>query len=191
MIIISGVFLILVLWTVPGTSLVCYTCNCALTDTAACNCSNVTDAAAGDHCIVTKNFDPSNSYAALSTSSYSLDPSDNRIIDAFYIFTDESIYYNETSEQWETKINQVDYGCDWDNCNTFDFIAALPNSFGVNINSTWLNQNIYSNGSVVTSCNNCSNGICGNETNPIDYNLCPSTSCDNSTTVSLQKGNTS
>ena len=184
MIIISGLFLILVLWTVPSTSLVCYTCNCPPTDTTACNCSNVTDAAAGAHCVITKDFDPADSDVVLSTSS-SLTSSYSRIKDTYYIIVDESLFYNETTGQWETKANQVVYGCDWDNCNSFDLIAGLPNSFSINIDPIWLNQNIYSNGSVATSCNNCSSGICGNQTDPIDYNLCQLALCDNSTSVSI------
>lgn len=181
--IVSGIFLILVLWTVPSTGLFCYTCNCPLFDTTACNCSNVTNVVTVAHCIITKDFDASNSNVELSSSSIS--SSYSRIKDPYYIIVDESIFYNETTAQWETKTNQVVYGCDWDNCNSFDFITALPTSFNITIDPIWLNENIYSNQSV-NGCYNCSNEICGNQTNPIDYNLCQFTSCNNSTTVSIQ-----
>ena len=186
MIIISGLFLILVLWTVPSTSLVCYTCECPSTDIAACNCSSETNAAVGAHCVITKGFDPADNNVTLSTSS-SLSSSYSRIKDTYYIIVDETVFYNETVAQWETKTNQVVYGCDWDNCNSFDLIADLPNSFNITINQPWLDQNIYGNGSITTGCNNCSSGICGNQTDPIDYDLCSLSPCDNSTTVSMQR----
>jgi hypothetical protein len=180
--IISGIFLILVLWTVPSTSLVCYTCNCPSSNTIACNCSSVINAATGTHCTITKDFNASSSNVELSSSS--LNSSYSRINDPYYIIVDESIFYNETIGQWETKTNEVIYGCDWDNCNSFDFIAFLPNTFNITIDPSWLTQNIYSNESV-SGCYNCPAGTCGNQTN-----LCPFTSCDNSTTtVSIQRIN--
>jgi hypothetical protein len=97
---------------------------------------------------------------------------------------DESIFYNETSSTWETKTKRVVHGCDWDFCNKFLLIESLPDTFQLTINSSWLNDNIYGTGRV-SSCNNCSNQICGNQTNPINYDLCPFTQCANSTTVSI------
>jgi hypothetical protein len=181
--IIHFLFLVLVLWTVPSTSLVCYTCNCPSFNTSACDCAETIVVAEGAHCTIVEDFNPANRSLALSSAF--LNSSYIRIKDPYYIIIDELIFYNETTSVWETTIKRVIHGCDWDTCNKYALVSSLPNVFKLTIDSAWLDGNIYSNGSV-NGCHNCSDGICGNVAQPIDYNLCSFTSCDNSTTVSIE-----
>ena len=165
---------------VPSISLRCYQCNCPSFNTSACDCGLAVDADDSTHCTIVENFDPSNQSLELSFSS--LNSSYIRIKDPYYIIVDESIFYNETSGQWLTRTKRVIYGCDWDDCNKFSLYQPLTYSFNLTIDSTWLINNIYGNGSV-NGCNNCSNGICGNDTDSIDDSLCPFRSCDNNATT--------
>jgi hypothetical protein len=181
--IIHWIFLVLVLWTVPSTSLTCYKCECPSFNTSACDCSTWVNVEEGAHCTIIEDFNPLNQYLELSSAF--LNSSYIRIKDPYYIIVEESISYNETSVQWETKTKRVVYGCDWDYCNSFALISFLPDTFKLTISSTWLTENIYGNGSV-NSCHNCSDGICGNATHSINYDLCSYSPCDNSTTVSIE-----
>lgn len=181
--IIYWIFLVLMLWSVPGTSLICYDCACSSTDISACNCTDTVTAEDGAHCTIIENFDPSNSSVELSAAS--LNSSYVRIKDAYYIIVDDTIFYNETASDWKTKTNGVVYGCDWDYCNDDTLISSLPNTFNLNISPTWLNENIYGSGSV-NDCHNCSDEQCGNETYSVNDILCPFASCDNSTTVRIE-----
>ncbi|CAF4318721.1 unnamed protein product, partial [Adineta steineri] len=171
--------LILVLWAVPSTSLVCQECFCSLANISACDCSPTVTAPDGSHCLIIEDLDPENPYVQLTyaetNSSYV------RIKDTYYVIVDESIYYNETTTTWNTKTKRVVHGCDWDNCNQFSLYEALPDTFKLTINDAWLNENIYGDGSI-TECNTCSNQTCGIN---IDQNLCPITTCENSTRCSM------
>ncbi|CAF0732493.1 unnamed protein product [Adineta steineri] len=173
------IFLILVLWAVPSTSLVCQECFCSLANISACDCSPTVTAPDGSHCLVIEDLHPENPYVQLAyaetNSSYV------RIKDTYYIIVDESIYLNETTETWNIKTKRVVHGCDWDNCNQFSLYQALPDTFKLTINDAWLNENIYGNGSI-TECNTCSNQTCGID---IEHNLCPITTCENSTRCSM------
>ena len=179
--IIHWIFLVLILCTVPSTSLRCYKCWCPTANISACDCTDAADVEEGSHCTITQDLHSSNPYIELSSAF----PNQSyiRIKDPYYILVDESIYYNETTSGWLTKPKRVVYGCDWDNCNRFSLVSSLPDSFQLTIDSQWLTDNIYGTGTV-TSCHSCSEEVCGNETQSINYDLCPFTSCQNSTTVS-------
>jgi hypothetical protein len=178
--IICWIFLVLVLWTVPSTSLVCYSCWCPSNSIAACDCNMQINVDQDSHCTIVKDLyvtDPS-----IQLSSALLNSSYTRIKDPYYILVDETISYNETASDWITRPKRVAYGCDWDLCNQYSLISSLPDTFQLSIDKTWLTENIYGNGTV-TGCHTCSNAVCSNATTSIDYDLCPFLPCNNSTTV--------
>jgi hypothetical protein len=181
--IIHWIFLVLVLWSVPSTSLRCYKCWCPSLNISACDCANAADVEEGSHCTITQDLHSSNPYIELSSAF--LNSSYIRIKDPYYILVDESIYYNETTSLWETKPKRVVHGCDWDNCNRYSLISSLPDSFQLTIDSQWLSDNIYGTGSV-TACLTCPNEVCGNATQPVNSDLCPLTTCENATTVRIE-----
>jgi hypothetical protein len=173
--------LILVLLVVPSTGLICYNCFCPPSNVSACNCDGVVNAAEGSHCTIVEDLHPADPYIELGTAP--ADSSYLRIKDPYYILVDEVIYYNETSSDSATKTKRVVHGCDWDFCNKFELIAALPDSFQLNMETSWLQANIYGTGNT-SACHTCPGGLCGNATQSIDYGQCPFTQCENSTTVS-------
>lgn len=179
--IIRALVLILTLWAMPSASLTCYTCNCPSFNISACDCAATTTVPDGAHCTIIEDFNPNNPYLQLN---YTFPNSSLvRIQDTYYVMIDESIFYNETDPTWVQRVNRVVFGCDWDNCNRYALVSSLPDTFNLNIDPPWLNENIYGNESV-TACYNCSNELCTNATTPVNFELCPSDSCSNSTTVS-------
>lgn len=176
-----SILLLLLLSVSSSTGLDCFSCFCQPTNTTACDCTNVVTVQAGFHCTIVQDLHSSDPYIEMSSadanSSYA------QVKDAYYILVDEDIYRNDSTSTWQTKTKRVVYGCDWNLCNNFTLIASLPQSYKLTIDSAWLESNIYGSGSV-SSCNTCANEICGNKTNPIDYDQCPITTCVNTTTVS-------
>ncbi|CAF0973599.1 unnamed protein product [Rotaria sordida] len=180
-IVIPWIFLVLVIWAAPSTSLICYQCWCPSFNTAACNCSNTSDVE-GSHCIIVEEFHSSNPYIELSSTF--LDSSYIRLKDSYYIILDESIFYHEITKDLKMKTKRIVYGCDWNYCNEYSLISLLPDSFKLTMDKKWFEENIYGNGSV-NACHTCSKEICGNRIQPISYDQSTFTPCNNPTTCSL------
>jgi hypothetical protein len=179
--ILRSLILLLFMVIVPINSLTCYSCNCLKSNLAACYCDgNSTDSFGVDYCVIIEQRDVSDTFIELSRVPRNA--SWLHIEDPYYILAIESIRYNETTEDWYLVTNGLIYGCDWDYCNSPDLILGLPNSFALSIDETWLNDNIYGNGSV-DSCFTCEQSQCFNETNPFDPENCPLTNCTNITSV--------
>ena len=174
--------LILTLWTIPSASLSCYTCNCPSFNISACDCGRTSVVPEGAHCTIVEDFDAADPYLELTYTF--LNSSLLRIQDPYYIVADESVFYNELNSTWETRVNRVVLGCDWDGCNSYNWVAALPDTFNLTIDQNWLTENIYGTESNVT-CYNSSNELCANTSSPVNFEISPSDSCDNSSTVSI------
>ncbi|CAF1139207.1 unnamed protein product [Adineta ricciae] len=177
-----SILLLFLLSVSSSTGLDCFSCFCRPTNTTACDCTNVVPVQAGSHCTIVQDLHSSDPYIEMSAAD--MNSSYAQMKDAYYVLVDEDIYRNDSTNTWETKTKRVVYGCDWDLCNRFSLIASLPQSYKLTIDSAWLESNIYGSGTV-SNCNTCTNEICGNKTNPIDYDQCPSTTCTNATTCSL------
>jgi hypothetical protein len=180
MIVYSFVVLLLVS-IVPSNSLECYECGCDGDDLSACECGFVTTSTEIDYCIILEDrYTPDSTYFQLSriprnaTLLYIKDP--------YYVLTQESIRYNLTTSEWYVWVGAVIFGCDWDRCNSPSLIPSSPNSFNLTINTTWLDTNIYGNGSV-DGCYVCPTQVCGDTSNPGNFSECEITSCGNITTV--------
>ncbi|CAF0857249.1 unnamed protein product [Adineta steineri] len=182
MMIVQSLVLLLLLSIVPSNSLKCYECGCDQSDTAACNCDTTSDITDNDYCIILEQRYVGTTYIQLSriprNSSWVY------IEDPYYILTEESIRYNLTTRQWYLWTGSIVFGCDWDRCNSPNLINSLPNSFKYNINSTWLNSNIYGTGAI-TSCYHCDTQVCGDIANPSDFSECKITTCDTNITSCL------
>ncbi|CAF1097959.1 unnamed protein product [Adineta steineri] len=182
MMIVQGLVLLLLLSIVPTNSLICYECGCDQSDTAACDCDTTSDITDNDYCVILEQRYVGTTYIQLSriprNSSWIY------IEDPYYILTHESIRYNLTTSQWYLWTFIVVYGCDWDLCNAPNLINSLPNSFKYNINSIWLDLNIYGTGAV-TSCHHCDTEVCGNVTNSSDFIQCQMVTCDTNITSCL------
>ncbi|CAF1377232.1 unnamed protein product, partial [Adineta steineri] len=166
----------------PSNSLICYECGCDQDDTTTCNCDTTSDITDNDYCAILEQRYVGTTYVQLSriprNSSWVY------IEDPYYVLTQESIRYNLTTNQWYLWTGSVVFGCDWDLCNSPSLINSLPNSFKYNINSTWLNSNIYGTGSV-TSCHHCDTEVCGDATNPSDFDQCQMVTCNTNVTSCL------
>jgi hypothetical protein len=181
--IVRWIALALALWALPSHALVCYNCRCSTDNKPACDCTTTVEVDKGSHCTIVEDLHSQDPYIEISSTA--LDSPYAHIKDPYYILLDESISYNEASRIWTKEAKRITFGCDWDYCNKYTLISALPKTFQLSINETWLTANIYGTG-MVSQCRTCSNPICGNRTNPINYNLCASQTCQNSTTVRLR-----
>jgi hypothetical protein len=179
--IVHGLILLLLVSVGSIHSLICYECACDTTDVTVCSCDSTSNEnLANDYCVIIEQRDMFQTYVQLTRI-----PRDStwlEIEDTYYMLAVESIRYNLTTSQWNLWTNNIIFGCDWDFCNSPDLISALPDSFKLSIDTTWLNTNIYGNGSI-DSCHSCSSGVCGNSQNPFNSTECPLTTCINVTTV--------
>jgi len=180
MMIVYSLVLLLLVSIVPSNSLECYECGCDGDDLSACDCGFVTTSTDIDYCILIEERYTDATYVQLSRIPRNA--SFVYIKDSYYILTQESIRYNLTTSQWYVWVPAVIFGCDWDLCNSPSLITALPNSFNLTINTTWLDTNIYGTGSV-NSCHVCPTQVCGNTSNPANFSQCVITACVNVTTV--------
>lgn len=178
--IVRWIALALALWTLPSDALVCYNCRCSTNNMPACDCSTSVEVNTGSHCTIVEDLHSQDPYIEMSSSA--LDSPYAHIKDPYYILLDESISYNEVTRIWTKEPKRITFGCDWDYCNKYTLISALPKTFQLSIDETWLTTNIYGTGTV-TQCRTCSNEICGNRSNPVNYNLCALQTCQNSTRV--------
>lgn len=180
MIVVRSLILLLLVSVIPCQSLDCYECGCEATNLVPCDCSLVTSSTDNDYCVISEQRYSDTTYIQLgrvprnATWIYVEDP--------YYVLTQESIRYNRTASKWSLVTTGVVFGCDWDRCNTANLIQVLPNSFKLNISTTWLNTNIYGTGSV-SSCFKCPTELCSNATSPLDFSRCPMTACENVTSV--------
>jgi len=177
---VDSLILVLLVLAVPINSLRCYECSCEASNQFECDCGYTTDYYDQDYCVIVEQRDIDATYVDLyriprnATWLY--------VEDTYFILIIESIRYNLTTMDWYVWPSAIIYGCDWDLCNSPSLINVLPNSFSLSINKTWLNTNIYGNGSV-SSCNDCTSGVCGGPQNPFNSSQCPLTTCTSATSV--------
>ena len=178
------IVLLLLLWAGSSVGLDCYNCRCPRGNLTGCACTEIIEAPQGSHCTIVEDLYSNEPYVELGSST--LNSSDVLIKDPYYIRLEESISYNENSTTWSLQAKRVIFGCDWDRCNPNSLIESLPRTFQLNIDDTWLTTNIYGDGSI-TQCPTCSGEVCVDQGNPISFDLCPPQTCENSTTVILQR----
>ncbi|CAF4680732.1 unnamed protein product, partial [Rotaria sp. Silwood2] len=177
--VVHGLIFLLLVSIVPSNSLTCYECGCSNTNIYACDCGETTTSHDGDFCIINEQRlkDKTNIQLSRLRRNTTL----IYIEDHYFIFLKESIRLNQTTMDWYLWMDNAVLGCDWDLCNSPSLINALPTSFELTIDKDWLNTNIYDTGSI-TECHHCPWETCGDSENPIDFTLCPMTTCDNVTT---------
>ena len=178
--IVHWIVLLLVVWTLPSDALVCYNCRCSTANMPACDCTSSVEVDVGSHCTIVEDLHSRDPYIEMSSAA--LDSPYAHIKEPYYILLDEAIAYDEADRTWTREPKRVTFGCDWDYCNKYTLIAALPKTFQLTIDEAWLTTNIYGAGTV-SECRTCANEICGNRTAPINYNLCALETCQTSTTV--------
>ena len=163
-------------------SLICRECSCTREDLSGCSCNSTSDDNDGSSCIIIEQEVQDGTQVSLSrlriVSSYIT------IEDTYLILSKESIIYNESSSEWYTETNEVFFACDWDLCNDPTYIDGLPKSFELNISSSWLQDNIYGEGSV-TNCFECSSKLCGNASGAVSDENCPLADCNGTSIVRI------
>lgn len=176
---IHSLILIFLISIAPVSTLLCYECACNEANIAECNCGATTNEI-DDYCIIKEDRNIDGTSIELTRT-----PRNTTYVyieDSYYILAIESIRYNLTTKDWYTWPSGIIFGCDWDLCNAPDRIETLPYSFTVSINKTWLDTNIYGNGSV-DSCHWCPYGICADSGHPFNISECPFGPCANATSV--------
>lgn len=171
---------ITILCILPSNSLKCYECSCTLSDLSGCRCNDFSDFDDGSYCFI--DAIRSSNDTLFEMTRLPLDSTYIPLKDTYYILVIESIRYNQTSATWSTVPTGAAFGCDWDLCNSFNYVDTLPYTFQLGIDTNWLTTNIYGTG-VVDSCRTCATDTCGNATNPIDDTKCPILPCNKTTTV--------
>ena len=159
----------------------CYDCYCV--NDAICNCNKTATMSASDtYCTIIREYDGQDFWILLEH----IDRNSTRVfINEFpYLLVDESIVYNDATEQWITRPTLIVYGCNTDFCNDPRLVPRLPVGFQMRLTDEWLNTNVLGNGQPVRDCHECPDAPQCGITGFLDTSRCPIRSCNTTCLVS-------
>ena len=175
--------------TIPTTTsppveptITCYDCFCANTPTCDCDVYSAYSTTLNYCTIIRQDIDDGTFYIFLEHIRRN---STRVFIREFpFLLAEESILYNETTQQWRTRTNLVIYGCNTNFCNHPRFVPYLPNSFQMRLDDTWLNTNVLGSGLPVRDCHECPDAAQCGTTEFLDAGRCPIRACNTTCVVS-------
>ncbi|CAF4019814.1 unnamed protein product [Rotaria sp. Silwood2] len=166
--------------TVLVHPLSCYNCSCTGT-TCPCTTYEISSADNTYCSIVRRNLAHD---VQIEFGHININTTYTYIRDYPYVLIEESIIYKETSGRWDTRVEFVIYGCDWNLCNKPELVPYLPTSFQMRLPEAWLNSTILGTGQPAHDCHVCSDGPVCSDTGFIDDDQCPIQSCNTTCLVS-------
>ncbi|CAF1077024.1 unnamed protein product, partial [Didymodactylos carnosus] len=140
-------------------SLSCYECSCKISEKCSCT-ETVFFNGTNTYCVITlSNLDGRIVLGHIDRSSPK-----KQIKNPHYVSVLESIIYDDLQKRWYSRNDMVNYGCNWDKCNDPKLIQSLPHTFSLNLDSSWLNNNILEKSDATKpSCYKCDAQSCVDE----------------------------
>lgn len=169
--------------TTVSNRISCYDCECY--DDPNCACNNVVPMDVEiSYCVIIRyNFENEDDF--IINLGHVDQNSTRAYVSRYpYLVAEESILYNETTEQWHVRTNLLVYGCDWDLCNHPRLLPLLPGSFKMKLSDEWLNKNILHNGTSERDCHECPDAPQCGTTEFLDASRCPVKACNTTCVVS-------
>ncbi|CAM4974507.1 unnamed protein product, partial [Rotaria socialis] len=166
--------------TLPIRSLSCYNCSCTGT---TCPCTTFEISSADNtYCYLERKFKAQDVH--INFGHININSTYVYIRDYPFVLIEESIIYQETTGRWDTRIESVMYGCDWNLCNKPELIPYLPSTFLMRLPELWLNSSILGTGQPTRNCHICPSGpVCSN-IGFINGSQCPILPCNTTCLVS-------
>ncbi|CAF1152203.1 unnamed protein product [Didymodactylos carnosus] len=100
----------------------------------------------------------------------------------YYILTYQTIFYNDTTNEWNQQTIDIRYGCNWNLCNKPELVPKLLSTLTLSLPIHWLNTFII--GTNPSTCHQCQSGSVCENTNFTDFSSCPVVSCKGSCVMS-------
>ena len=151
----------------------CFSCSCS--DIQNCICDTVLKSdAATTFCAIERYDNGTNVIISFTTKEIGTLYANIR--EYPFVWTKESVEYNDATGQWSTRTNELLFGCDQDYCNSLHVATLLPANLNISPPVAWLNLTVLGTGQGTFDCYNCTGPLCSTNGNT-DVSSCSLDAC--------------
>lgn len=151
----------------------CFNCSCSNISNCVCDTVSKSDAET-TFCAIERHDDGTNVITSFTTKE--IGTLYANVCEYPFVWTQESIAYDDAADQWVTSTDTVLFGCNQDYCNDIRLASLLPANLNIIPPEAWLNSTVLGTGESTFDCYNCTSPLCSTDGNT-DVSSCELDTC--------------